>query len=525
VQTPTLAILARREKELLNFVAEDYWVVEALFNAAKGEYSGTYEKGKKLTEQQANQIMAQVNNKPGVAEVTEKGFSEKPPLLYDLTTIQREASSKFAFTADKTLSILQTLYEAEKVITYPRTNSRYLSSDMVDSFPDLLKQLESKYPTLAANAQLDQQKIVDDSKVTDHHAIIITNSNADYLSGDYAKLYDLIARRFIAVFYPPARGANKTIVTTVEQHKFHSKGKAYSELGWRAVYVKDASKLDKTLADVANSETVQTIKAQSVKKQTKPPKRYSDGTLLGAMESAGKDIDDTAARESMKENGLGTPATRASVIERLISVGYVDREKKNFVVTEKGLYVIDWLSGHPLLSPELTGKWEAKLLEMEKDASISDLFMKATDKMVNSTVTGIFSKDVPDPPESIKPKPRPAKQSIGECPSCGKPLFENKKAYSCWSPEDPGCGLAIWKTIAGKKLTKATVKQLIDTKKADSVSGFKSRSGKAFAAKLAIIEKNGKPQVSFDEQWAKPKQTVEDTGPVKAKPETQGAKE
>jgi DNA topoisomerase-3 len=504
VQSPTLAILARREREIRDFIPEDYWVVHANFQAGAGAYKGSYKDGYRFENQSdAEQLAKLVENKPGIAEVSEKTFTEKAPLLYDLTSLQRDASRLYGITAARTLEICQMLYEQEKAITYPRTDSRFLSSDMEKDIPGLLTMLEPDYEQ-AKTADPKLGDVINDDKVTDHHAIIVTDHLPINLGGDFGQVYDLIARRFIAVFYPAAEGSRKTIKTVVEnKYDFISKGKAYSKKGWLELYENiGKKKQEELLPDVKDKEQVKTIEAAAVAKQTKPPKRYSDGLLLAAMESAGKEIDDIALRESMKERGLGTPATRAAIIERLIQVGYVRRENKMFWVNEKGLYVTGWLEGNPLFSPELTGDWESRLIKMEAGQESAEQFMNDIKAMSETTVKGIFAGTVPEPPEEIKEKDEELKVFYEKCPGCGKPMYSGKKAWSCWTRTDPGCGFAIWKTLAKKRLSQDLALKLVKEGKVDTVQGFKSKMGKEFDAKLAIKEKDGKLQVVFDEEWA-----------------------
>jgi len=514
VQTPTLAILARREREIRGFEPEDYWVVEASFatQAAAG-YAGSWEKGKRLgSAAEAEAIAKACEGRPGeISALEQKQATERPPLLYDLTTLQREASVRFGFTAKRTLAAAQALYERHKAITYPRTDSRWLPSDMAAELPEIAARVGADGPELYARgaayiaglARLDTSRVIDDAKVSDHHAIVPTNAPHDLGSfgADELKVYDLVARRFLAVFYPEARYLRTAVETTVdgadgEEHRFHSRGQVTIEAGWREMYEGLGSGPEESeLPELSEGERVKATKVEAQAKQTKPPKRYTDASLLGAMETAGRDLGDEELREAMKEQGLGTPATRAAIIERLISAGYVERERRALVVTDKGLTTIELLDGHPLTQAELTGRWEQRLRAIESGTERREAFMRDVAAFTRETVAGIAKLRAPEPA---------AAREWGPCPSCGRPLRENRKAISCHSKDDPGCGYAIWKRIAGKQLPKGALEELARTGRTEKqVRGFRSRKGKSFAAKLAMRkDERGRWQLVFDEEWA-----------------------
>ena len=346
-----------------------------------------------------------------------------------------------------------------------------------------------------------------DDKVGDHHAIIPTNSthNLDKLSDDDRRIYDLVARRFLAVFHPEAVFENTKVETTVASHVFRTRGKVLLVPGWRGVYgelaeassaTDDDEGRDQQLPKLERSETVQTRDVSAAEKETQPPRRYSDASLLGAMETAGRLVDDDEMREAMKESGIGTPATRASIIERLIDVGYVEREARSLVATEKGLNVIRLLGEHPLTSPSMTGDWEQRLGMIERGEEPRKTFMADIKGFAESTVAELDAKlkDVRIP-----------RANLGPCPVCGHDIVENRKGFSCWSREDPGCGFVIWKAKAGKTLPMAVAKELIATgRTAKPVTGFKGRSGRSFRARLALQQsEEGKWRVEFDEPWAR----------------------
>jgi DNA topoisomerase-3 len=351
-------------------------------------------------------------------------------------------------------------------------------------------------------------RVVADDKVGDHHAIIPTNSphGLDKLSDDDRRIYDLVARRFLAVFHPEAVFENTKVETTVAGHVFRTRGKVLLVPGWRGVYGElagggetaddDDEGRDQQLPKLARGEDVETREVSAAEKETKPPRRYSDASLLAAMETAGKLVDDEEMREAMKESGIGTPATRASIIERLIDVGYVERDGRSLVATEKGLNVIRLLGEHPLTSPSLTGDWEQRLGKIERGEEPRRRFMSDIAGFAESTVHELDAKlkDVRIP-----------RANLGPCPICGHDIVENRKGFSCWSREDPGCGFVIWKAKAGKTLPIAVAKELIATgKTAKAVTGFKGRSGRSFRARLALQQgEEGKWRVEFDEPWAR----------------------
>jgi DNA topoisomerase-3 len=519
VQTPTLAIITRREEEIRAFVPEPYWLVDAVF-AAPGErvYEGRYHDANKPrlpSAEVADAVVAAVLGQPGeITQLETKERRERAPLLYDLTSLQREANSRYGFTARRTLAAAQRCYEEHKVLTYPRTSSRYLTSDMIAELKPIAGHVGAagrEYQAAAAYVQgldmLPLKRVVADDKVGDHHAIIPTNSthSLDKLSDDDRRIYDMVARRFLAVFHPEAVFENTKVETTVAGHVFRTRGKVLLVPGWRGVYgeiaegdaaAEDDEGREQQLPKLELAEVVQTREVKADEKVTKPPRRYSDASLLGAMETAGRLVDDDEMREAMKESGIGTPATRASIIERLIDVGYVERDARALVATEKGLNVIRLLGDHPLTSPSLTGDWEKRLGMIERGEEPRARFMSDIKGFAESTVADLDAKlkDVRIP-----------RANLGPCPVCGHDIVENRKGFSCWAREDPGCGFVIWKAKAGKTLPMAVAKELIATgRTAKPVTGFKGRSGRSFRARLALEQsEEGKWRVEFDEPWAK----------------------
>ena len=523
VQTPTLAIIARREEEIKAFVPEPYWLVDATFEAdGKRVYAGRFHEGAKpriATEQQAASIVAACDGRSGtITKLEKKEQREKAPMLYDLTTLQREANNRYGFSAKRTLAAAQRCYEEHKALTYPRTNSRYLTNDMVAEIKPIAE-LVGHQPEYRKGAEyvtgldlLPLARVVDDEKVSDHHAIIPTRSEhkLEKMSSDDRRIFDMVARRFLAVFHPEAVFENTRVETTVgeEGHVFRTRGKLLIVPGWRGVYDEVAAAdaqpakgeedegADQQLPRLEDGETVATIEVASDRKETKPPRRYSDASLLGAMETAGKLVDDEELREAMKESGIGTPATRAAIIERLITVGYVERDARALVATEKGLNVIRLLDAHMLTSPELTGSWEHRLGKIERGEDSREKFM--------TDIAGFADETVHKLDETLKDVRIP-RAKLGPCPVCGREINENRKGYSCWSREDPGCGFVIWKAKAGKTLTVPLARELIRTGYTEKpVTGFRGRSGRSFRAHLALSQtEEGKWRVEFDEPWAK----------------------
>jgi DNA topoisomerase-3 len=519
VQTPTLAILTRREEEIRAFVPEPYWLVDAQFDAdGNRSYEGRFHAGaqpRMATAEEAEAVAGAVRGQRGEITKLEKTTRrEKAPLLYDLTSLQREANTRFGFSARRTLGAAQRCYEEHKALTYPRTSSRYLTSDMVPELKEVAAHV-GEHAEYAKAAQyvtgldlLPLGRVVDDAKVGDHHAIIPTNAThkLDKMNDDDRRIYDMVARRFLATFHPEAVFENTRVETTVAEHIFRTRGKVLVVPGWRGVYGELADDggardeedegRDQSLPKLEKGEGVDTRAVEVLAKETKPPRRYSDASLLGAMETAGKLVDDDELREVMKESGIGTPATRAAIIERLIDVGYVERDGRALVPTEKGMNVIRLLGDHPLTSPSLTGDWEQRLAAIEAGEQERKKFMADIAKFAGSTVgeLDVKLKDVRIP-----------RANLGPCPICGRDIVENRKGYSCWGREDPGCGFVIWKSKAGKNLPPAVAKELIARGKTEKpVTGFKGRSGRSFRARLALVQnEEGRMRVEFDEPWAK----------------------
>jgi DNA topoisomerase III len=513
VQTPTLAMLVKREREIQAFVAEPYWLVHAAFQPP---YQGIWFEGDETrikAVERADEIVSKVSGKDGsITKVERKEQSERAPLLYDLTSLQRDANRRYGFSARRTLQAAQKLYEDKKAITYPRTSSRYLSGDMVPQLKIVASTLQdiSDYRESATYVmrldQLPLQRVINDAKVTDHHAVIPTDvpHDVEKFSPDERRIFDLVARRFLAVFHPPARYARTTVVTEVEGESFRTRGKITLEAGWRGVYglEPDAEKQSEDedsdggeLPTLQEGQTVRCLAAEREDKMTKAPPRYTEATLLSSMETAGKLIDDEELREAMKESGLGTPATRAEIIETLIRREYIERVGRDLQPTPKGLQVITMLEEHKITSPELTGSWEKRLSDIEHGSGDRGAFIDEIATFTREIVGQIEALD--------KEQLRPERVELGLCPRCGAEtgeiIRENSRAYGCTSwknREETGCGFVIWKRVAGRTLTPELARQLLEEGKTREVlSGFRSRNNKPFRARLVL---NDEGKVEFD---------------------------
>jgi len=543
VQTPTLALVARREEEIRAFKPVPYWLVAADF-AASGErlYSGRYMGGKRIAEDEAASIVQECHGGTGtITKLEKKEETERSQLLYDLTSLQRHANTRHGFTARRTLSAAQKLYEEHKALTYPRTNSRFLTGDMIGEIKPIAELVGhnaayrkgSEYVTSLDKLPLG--RVVNDAKVEDHHAIIPTRSEHDLskMGADELKIYDLVTKRFLSIFHPDAVFERTRVETTVAEHVFRTSGRVLIVAGWRAVYGEepgspegeDDSGGDQSLPKLERDEQVQTRSVESLRKETQPPRRFTEASLLAAMESAGKEIEDDEVREAMKDSGIGTPATRASTIELLLGREYIEREGRALHATEKGIQVIRLLGEHPLTSPQLTGDWERRLGLIERGEDSRPAFMSDIAKFITDTVAEL------DKLKGVQIE----RAKLGPCPVCGREVNENRKGYSCWTKEDPGCGFVIWKKKANKNLPVAVGKELMASLAASlergddppigrtekQVTGFRGRSGRTFRAKLKIAPREdaeGKWKVEFDEEWAtgEPPKPAEGVGDERA---------
>jgi DNA topoisomerase III len=510
VQTPTLAILVEREERIRRFEPKNYWEVLADFTVSAGSFRGrwfeeafqkdtddTRRPERIWTPEQANAIRDKVLGKSGIIAEEKKPTTQAPPLLYDLTSLQREANARFSFSARRTLQIAQQLYERYKVITYPRTDSRYLPEDYLGTVNNILGHISD--PSLAPAARKALQnnwvrpskRIFNDAKITDHNAIIPTGENPRNLDEAQQKIFDMIARRFVAVFYPPAEFEVTTRITRVEGEAFKTEGKIIKEPGWLEVYGRQATTEDQgdALVAVVPGETGLAAQVEVKENQTKPPARYTEATLLSTMESAGKLVDDEDLREAMSAKGLGTPATRAAIIEGLIQDGYINRENRDLIATAKGISLITLLRGigiELLSSPELTGEWEHKLKLMEHGDLDRPTFMQQIKHLTSDIVDKAkhFESDVVEG--------NYVTLNV-QCPNCGASrLKEDYRTYHC-----ENCGYRLFKNLASRELSPAEVTTLIKERKVGPLEGFRSKTGRPFAA-LVILNDDNKSEFAFE---------------------------
>ncbi len=522
VQTPTLSVVVEREEKIRKFVSRNYWEIHASFQAQAGEYPGKWfdPKWKKTTanientepdaelradrvwsEQEARAIADAVRGQSASVTEESKPATHAPGQLFDLTSLQREANGKFGFSAKTTLSIAQSLYERHKALTYPRTDSRALPEDYLPVVKKTFEMLaDSGMRHLAPHALValngnyikPNKRIFDNAKVSDHFAIIPTLQAPSGLSEAEQKLYDLVVKRFMAVFYPSAEYMVTTRVSLCMNHSFKTEGRVLVKPGWLAIYGKEAedentSKDDaKTLVAVQPGETVHTETADAKALKTRPPARYSEATLLGAMEGAGKTIDDDELREAMQEKGLGTPATRAATIEGLIAEKYMLREGRELIPTAKAFQLMTLLRGldvQELSKAELTGEWEFKLAQMEQGKLSRATFMQEiatmTERMV-AKAKGYSRDSIPGDYAALQ----------APCPNCGGVVRENYRRYTCTgktgTAAEDGCGFSFGKTPAGRTFETAEVEQFLRDKKIGPLEGFRSKAGWPFTAEMVI---------------------------------------
>ncbi len=514
VQTPTLSVVVEREEKIRKHVARDYWEVRATFGAQAGQYDGKWfdPKFKKdddaerradrlWIERDAQRIADAVRGQPATVSEEARPSTQGSPLLYDLTTLQREANSRFGFSAKTTLSLAQALYEKHKVLTYPRTDSRALPEDYVDVVRQTMKMIASEdlpgplrelaphaRKALADGYVKANRRVFDNAKVSDHFAIVPTLLAPRSLSEIEAKLYDMVVKRFLAVFYPPAEFMVTTRISTVanagQEHRFQTNGKVLVTPGWLAVYGKEAQEDDANLVAVQQGEQVRTEDVVVNALKTKPPARYTEATLLGAMEGAGKLIDDDELREAMQEKGLGTPATRSAIIEGLLYEKYMHREGRELVPTAKAFQLMTLLRGlavDELTRPELTGNWEYQLAQMEHGKLSRETFMAEIATMTERIVRKAKEYDRDTIPGDYATLATP-------CPQCGGVVKENYRRFTCTgkAAAEEGCGFSISKIPGSRAFETAEVEAFLRDKKIGPLEGFRSKAGWPFTAELRL---------------------------------------
>ena len=512
VQTPTLAVVVDREKEIRAFVPEDYWEVHATFQAEAGEYTGrwfdegfkkdpdnAHKRAERIWEQaRADGIQTKCDGQAGEVTEQSKPSKQAAPMLFDLTTLQREANARFGFSARNTLGIAQALYERHKVLTYPRTDSRCLPEDYVDTVKETIGALgQANYGSIANDILKNDwvhggnKKMFNNAKISDHFAIIPTLKPApSTLKEQELKVYDLVVKRFLAVFYPSAEFLVTTRITRVEGEPFKTEGKVLVKPGWLAVYGRDQSNKEDTghLVAVAEGESVNASEVNVEAKATRPPARYTEATLLSAMEHAGKRVDDEELREAMSEKGLGTPATRASIIEELIRHKYMVREMRELIPTAQAFSLITLLMAlevDALSRPELTGDWEFKLKEIERGNFDRESFMNEIRSMTDRIVTAAKAYDGDTVPGDY------GKLETG-CPKCGGLVKETYKRFHC---EGDDCDFGFWKIMGGRQFELAEADELVANRRIGPLDGFRSKMGRAFSAELKLSDEH---KVEFD---------------------------
>ncbi|MFZ6723670.1 DNA topoisomerase III [Undibacterium sp. Ji49W] len=504
VQTPTLSIVVEREEKIKKFVSRDYWEVKAEFVCAAGIYEGRWQdhqfkkdehdpekRAERLwSKAAAESIVAACRNRQGSVTEESKPATQIAPPLFDLTSLQREANARFGFSAKNTLGLAQALYEKHKVLTYPRTDSRHLPEDYLPTVKETLGTIAdtNNYHQFASqilknNWVKPNKRIFDNTKISDHFAIIPTGLAPKNLSEPEQKLYDLVTRRFLAVFFPSAEFQVTTRITEVSGHQFKTEGKVMTSAGWLAIYGKDAleekdGESKGTLVAVAKGEKVLTDQITANGLVTKPPARYSEATLLSAMEGAGKLVDDGDLREAMAGKGLGTPATRAAIIEGLLNEKYLLREGREMMPTAKAFQLMTLLRGlgvDELTSPELTGEWEYKLSQMEKGKISREEFMREIAQMTQIIVKRAKEYDNDTIPGDYATLHTP-------CPHCGGVVKENYRRFACTK-----CEFSMSKTPGSRQFEVAEVEELLAKREIGPLQGFRSKMGRPFAAILKIV--------------------------------------
>ncbi len=532
VQTPTLAIVVEREKKIREFKPRDYWEVEASFAAKAGDYAGKwFDEGFKKQDDEharadrlweknkADAIRAATLGKPGSVTEEAKPETRLSPLLFDLTSLQREANARFGFSAKTTLSIAQALYEKHKVLTYPRTDSRCLPEDYLPTVRETLSILTGEgagkghdevliaryspfaHQILARNWVVPNKRIFNNAKISDHFAIIPTPQAPKNLNEVEQKLYDFVVRRFLSVFFPAAEYLVTTRITRVEGHPFKTEGKVLVNPGWLAVHGKEGQEGDEgNLVAVAKDEKVKTDEVTVKANETKPPPRYSEATLLSAMEGAGKMVDDEELKAAMAGRGLGTPATRAQIIENLIGEQYMLREGRELIPTAKAFSLMTLLNGlgiNELTQPELTGDWEWKLGRIEKGEFTREEFMREIAEMTRHMVERAKTFEADTIPGDFG-------VLTAKCPRCGGEIRETYKKFQCG-----GCDYSLWKIVAGRQFEPEEIDTLINEGQIGPLTGFRNKMGRTFSAAIKLND-NKEPEFDFGQD----KNDAADSEPV-----------
>ncbi len=517
VQTPTLAILAEREEKIHEFKPRTYFEIFADFEVKAGTYRGRWfredfakngdedARPERLWDRtEADAIRDRCLGKTGVATEERKPTTQAAPLLYDLTSLQREANAR-GFSAKRTLQIAQQLYERFKVITYPRTDSRYLPEDYIPTVKATLGKIENPHArkVLDSSWVKPSKRIFNNAKISDHFAIVPTGTEPHGLDEVQQKIYDMIVRRFVAVFFPAAQFEVTIRITRVEKDAFKTEGKIMKDPGWLAVYGREnavGGETEASLAAIEPDEPAKVLDIEIGQSETNPPPRFNEATLLSAMEGAGKLVEDEELREAMRAKGLGTPATRAAIIEGLIHDGYVTRQGRDLIATAKGMALITLLRGigvAALCSPEMTGEWEYNLRRIQSGEMGRKEFMSQVRD---------FTRDIVEKAKTFEGDSVGGNFEVLEakCPKCGGgPFDEDYRAFKCRS-----CELIIWKTMAGRLFDRAEVVQLLEQGRVGPLEGFRSKIGRRFNATVKLSE-DFKQQFDFGENGNGAAQTID----------------
>ncbi len=526
VQTPTLAMIVARDREIADFVPEPYWQIKANFASGEHRWEGTWFQGPTETKERkeeeeeaapaerlsveahAKAIAAATQGRTGaVVHAERKRTREQPPLLYDLTSLQRRANERYGLSAQQTLAVAQALYEKHKLITYPRTDARFITPDQIPELPKIVQGIgrlsiyQSFANDLLAHPINPGKRVVDASEVGDHHAILPTGKtpNPERLDADERRIFDLVARRFLAALSPDAVFDVTTLIVAIQPElelpadislplKYRSRGRVCREQGWRAVDPPGRSR-DVDLPPVDTDDPALAVETKVVEGKTQPPRPYNDATLLRAMETAGKALDDAELKRAMRSAGLGTPATRADILQTLLDRKYIERKGRDLRALARGISLIAAVPIMELKSAELTGRWEARLAGIAEHKETRAKFMGDVAQHLKGMIDAIASA-APPPAEVSDKTPAPI---LGKCPVCGTPVREGRMAFSCETGRE--CSFVVFKIIAKRKISAKMVKQLITSGRTDPVKGFKSKAGKPFDA--ALEWKEGKVSFAF----------------------------
>jgi DNA topoisomerase-3 len=525
VQTAVLALLTDRKKAREQFVPQAYWTLNILFTGDKGNWTASWFKDKetRLTEKKEAQALYQrLNNETSLGQVqslTKEKKKELPPLLFSLTDLQQEANKKFGFPAKKTLNLAQGLYQDKKCLSYPRTDSRVLGTQNLNMVQTIIQKLSAAYPDIfkgikSQRVSLSNKRVFNDAKLTDHHSLIPFKPLSPNASSDEKKIFDLVMRRFAAAFHGDCEFENTRVVTLYANETFQTRGRVILVRGWRQVYqaTRQDKELEELIPPLVQGDRAIAKKINLEEKQTTPLPDYTDALLLKDMTNPGRYVSQEAIKKFYRgDMGIGTQSTRAQIIETLIARKYIVRSGKKLLATDKGSYLVDMLRRCPissvLTSPSETARWEMDLNRISLGEDTHTPFLVNMKRFVTQAVNELKTAEF----ELKNFKADAPMAMVGNCPACGNPIKETRKAYTCGNP---GCTFVIWKKIAGKSLSPKMAGNLLKYRKSGPFKGFYSKKKKRFSASLILQQQEGKWQVAFD--FAKP------DSPSGASPQTQG---